>query len=117
MVVSVSYYYYIGIQVICFGHAFLRQPWVFSPALGCEARRGSTLTPRCKIGSPANTMVRALGVQSREIWQAITVLLSAELELTETKGNHQNMSAVLLQCCKAQQSGNNDQFKLSAVLQ
>ena len=48
---------------------------VFPPALGCGARRETACTPRRKCGSVA----RALGVQSREIWQLIAGLLSDQL--------------------------------------
>ena len=70
-------------------HVFLRRPWVFSRANGCGARKGPTCTPRRKFGSREGSVARALGVQSREIWQveAITGLLSAELELRKTMEN------------------------------
>ena len=69
----------------------------FLRALGCGARRGPACTPRCKFGSRAGSVARALGIQSREIWQAITGLLSAELEPSKRMKTH--MSAVLLHCC------------------
>ena len=75
-------------------HAFVRRPWVFSRALGCEARRGPACTPRRKFGSRASSAARALGVQSREIWQVIAGLLSAE----PGKTMETHMSAVLLHC-------------------
>ena len=52
-------------------HGFLRRPWVFSHALVCGARRGPTCTPRSKFRT--GSVARALGVQSREIWQIIAV--------------------------------------------
>ena len=51
---------------------FLFRPWVRSRALGCGARRRPACTPRCKFGSRPGSVVRALGVQCREIWQATT---------------------------------------------
>ena len=68
-------------------HAFLRRSWVLSRALGCGARRGPVCTPRRKFGSRAGSVARALGAQSREIWQVITGLLSAELEPSKTMEN------------------------------
>ena len=65
-------------------HSFLRRPWVLSRALACGARRGAARTPRYKFGSRAGSVARALGVQSRESWQIITGLLSAELEPSKT---------------------------------
>ena len=93
-------------------HAFLRRPWVFSRALGCGARRGVACTPRRKFGSRAGSMARVLGVRSREIWKVITALLSAELEPSKTL-----KSPNVSHCCKAQQHGNNNRYKLSSALQ
>ena len=56
----------------------------FSRALGCGARRGPACAPRRKFGSRLGSVARALGVPSREILQAITGLLSAELEPSKT---------------------------------
>ena len=53
-------------------HAFFGRPWVFSRALGCGARSWPACTPRHEFGSWAGSVVRALGVQCREIWQATT---------------------------------------------
>ena len=68
-------------DVLNFRHlyAFLRRPWAFSRALGCGARRRPACTLRRKFGPRAGSVGRALGVQSREVWQVITGLLSAEL--------------------------------------
>ena len=63
-------------------HAFLRRPWVFSRALGCGARREPACTSRRKCGSRPGSVARALGVQSYEIWQVITGLLSDQLDPT-----------------------------------
>ena len=68
-------------------HAFLRRPWVFSRALGCGARRGPACTPRRTSGRRAGCVARALGVQSCEIWQEITGLLSAKLDPSKTLEN------------------------------
>ena len=68
-------------------HAFPRRPWVTSRALGCGVRRGPACTPRRKFGSRAGSVARALGVQSREIWQVITGSLSAELEPSKATEN------------------------------
>ena len=68
-------------------HVFLRRPRFFSRALGCGARTGPACTPRCQCGSPSGSVARALGVQSREIWQVITGSLSAEIEPSTTIGN------------------------------
>ena len=93
-------------------HAFLRRPWVFSRALGCGARRGPACTPRRKFGSRAGSVARALGVQSREIWQVITGLLSADLESSKTMGTHMSSH-----CCKTRQHVNSNRFELSSVSQ
>ena len=70
-------------ELVCvfstFLHVFLRRPRVDSRALGCGARWGGACTPRRKFGSRAGSVARALGVQSREIWQVIAGSLSAEL--------------------------------------
>ena len=50
---------------------------------------GPVCTPRRKFGSRAGSVARALGVQSREIWQVITGLLSAELKPSKTMENPQ----------------------------
>ena len=92
--------------------AFFRRPWVFSRALGCEARRGAACTPRRKFGSRAGSVARALGGQCREIWQVITGSLSVELTPSKKMEN-----AHVSHCCKAQQHGNNNRLKLSPVLQ
>ena len=60
---------------------------VLSCALGCGARRGPARTRRRKRGSRPGSMVRSLGVQSREIWQVTTGSPSAELELSNTMEN------------------------------
>ena len=66
-------------------------------SLGCGASRGAACTPRRKIGSQADSVARALGVQSREIWQVIMGLLSAQLEPSKTMENlHVNYFAPLL---------------------
>ena len=44
-------------------------------------------TPRRKFWSPAGSVARTLGVQSRKIWQVITGLLSATLEPSKTWEN------------------------------
>ena len=61
---------------------FLFRPRVFSCALGCGALRGPACTPRCKCESRPASVPRALGVQSREIWQVTTGSLSDQLEPT-----------------------------------
>ena len=101
--------------MFCFGHlhAFLERPWVFSRALGCGARRGLACKQRHKFWSRAGSAARALGVQSREIWRVITGLLSAELDPSKTI----ETPHVSHYCCKAQQHGNSNRFKLSSVLQ
>ena len=67
---------------------FIFRSRVFSRTLGPGERRGSTCTPRHKRESPPGSVARALGVQSREIWQkAITESTSAELEPTKTMEN------------------------------
>ena len=57
---------------------FLFRLRVFSHALGCEARRGGACTPRCKRVSRPGSVARAMGVQSREIWQVTTGSHSAK---------------------------------------
>ena len=54
----------------------------FSRDLGCGACRRIACTPRCKCGSRPGSVARALGVQSREIWQVIAGLLCNQLEPT-----------------------------------
>ena len=49
--------------------------------------QGPACTPRRKFGSRAGSVARALGVQSREIWQVITGSLSAELEPSKATEN------------------------------
>ena len=93
-------------------HAFLRRPWVFPRALGGGARQGAACTPRPKFGPPGDSVARALGVLSREIWLVITGVLSAELEPSKLMGN-----PYASHCCKAQQHGNNNRFNISLVLQ
>ena len=66
---------------------FLQRPWIFSRALGYRARLGPACTARRKFGSRTGFVARALGVQSREIWQVITGSLSAEIEPSTTIGN------------------------------
>ena len=46
------------------------------------ACRGPARTPRCKCGSRPGSVARALGVQSREIWQVTTGSLYDQLEPT-----------------------------------
>ena len=48
---------------------FLFRPRALSRALGCGARMGPACTQRCKCGSLLGSVARALGGQSREIWQ------------------------------------------------
>ena len=93
-------------------HAFLQRPCL-SRALGCGARRGLACTPRRMFRSRTGSVERALGVQSREISQEITGLLSAELELSKTMENpHVSCFAppmtmtclvifIVLHCCKS----------------
>ena len=54
---------------------------VFFRALGCEARKGAACTPRHKCGSRPGSVARALGVQSRAIWQVTTGSLSTSPSL------------------------------------
>ena len=61
-------------------HALLRRPWVFSRTLGCGARTGPACTPRRKFGSRESSVARALGVQSREIWQVIEAFRGARAD-------------------------------------
>ena len=68
-------------------HAFLRRPWVFSRALGRGARRGAACSQWRKFGSRAGSVVCALGVQSSEIWHAITGLLAAQSEPSKIMEN------------------------------
>ena len=75
---------------------FLLRPRVFSRALDCGARRGPACTRR-KFMSRPGSVARALGVQSREIWQLTTESLSTKLEPSKTMETH--ISAVLLHCC------------------
>ena len=93
-------------------HDFLRRPRVFSHALGCGARRGPAFTQRRKFGPREGSVARALGVQSREIGQVITGVLSAELEPSKTIENPH-----VSHCCKEQQHGNSNRFKLASVIQ
>ena len=67
--------------------SFLFRPWVFSRDLGCGARRGAACTPQRKFGSRPGFVARALGVQSREIWQVIAGSLSDQLEPTRPMEN------------------------------
>ena len=92
-VYSYVYYYVLLVCVFFSLHAFLRRPWVLSRALGCGARKWPACTPRCKFGSRAGSVARALGVQSREIWQEITGLLCVELDPSKTWETY--MAAVL----------------------
>ena len=62
-------------------HALLSWPRVVSRALGCGARRGAACAPQRKCGSRRGSVTRAMGVQSRAIWQVITGLLSASPSL------------------------------------
>ena len=104
-------------QCVFFGHlhTFLRRPWVLSRALGCGARRGPACRQRRNFAFRACPVARAPGVQSCEIWQVITGLLSAELERSKTMGNlHAGCFAP--HCRKEQQQGNNNRFKRSSVL-
>ena len=78
-------------------HAFFRLSLVFSRALARAARRGAACTPRGKFGSRVGSVARAPGVQSREIWQLITGLLSAELEPSKTMENP-HVSCLLHSC-------------------
>ena len=59
---------------------FLFRPRIFSRALGRGSRGGGACTPRCKCGSRPDSVARALGVQSREIWQVTTESLSDQPE-------------------------------------
>ena len=68
---------------------FSPAPVGLSRALGCGAHRGAACTPRRKFGSRAGSVARALDVQSRQIRQVITGLLSVELELSKTLENPQ----------------------------
>ena len=63
---------------------FLFRPRVFSRALGCGARRGPACVQWCKCGFRPGSVARALGVQSREIWQVIAGLRSDQLEPTRS---------------------------------
>ena len=92
-------------------NAFLRRPCVFSRAVGCGACRAAACTPRREFGPRAGFVARALGVQSSEIWQVITGLLSAALGPCKTLQN-----AHASHCCKVQQHDNNNRFKLSSVI-
>ena len=83
----------------CHRPAFLFRPRVFSHALGCGARRGAACTPRRECGSRPGSVTRALGVQSRAIWQAITGSLSAELEPRRTMEPPYNLVFLLGCCC------------------
>ena len=56
-------------------------------------------TPRCKCGSRPGSVARALGVQSREIWQATTGSLSAELYESRARQWKTHVSAFLLCFC------------------
>ena len=75
---------------------------------------GALLSTGRMFGSRAGPVARALGVQSRQIWQVLTGLLSAELlEPSKTMEN-----PYVSHGCKAQQhDGNNNRFKPSSVLQ
>ena len=66
---------------------FLLWPRVFSRALGCGARRGLACTPRCKCGSRAASVARALGVQNRGIWRVTTGSLCDESQPTRPVEN------------------------------
>ena len=54
-------------------------------ALGCGARRGPACTPRRKLGSRPGCVAGDLGVQSREIWQINTAVVSLYAELEPSK--------------------------------
>ena len=73
----------------------------------CPARRGPACTPRHKFGSRAGFVARALGIQSREIWNFITGLLSAEVEpgnaIENPHFSHFHSCIILLGCCTATQ--------------
>ena len=68
---------------------FLFWLWVFSRALGWGSRRGHACTPWRKCRPRPGSVARALGAQSREMWQVITGSLSAELEPTRRRGTPQ----------------------------
>ena len=55
----------------------LGRPRVVSRALRCGASRGPACTPRRKRGSRPGSVARALGVQSRTIWQVVMGSCSA----------------------------------------
>ena len=64
------------------GQLFLLRPWAVSRSLGCGSRRGPACTPRRKCVSRLGYVARALGAQSRTIWQVVAGSLPADLEPT-----------------------------------
>ena len=66
-------------------HAFLRRPWVCSRASAAGHVGGPSV--HGEFGSRAGSVARALGAQSRKIWQVITGSLSAGLEPSKTTKN------------------------------
>ena len=66
---------------------FLLRSRVLSCGFGSGVRRGLTCTSRRKCGFRQGSVARALGVQSRKIWQVIAGGPSAELEPSKPMGN------------------------------
>ena len=110
-----------GVCVFYVCRVFFRRPWFFSRALGYGARRGAACTPRRKFESRAGSLARTLGVQSREISQVSTGLLSAELKPSKTMENPHTRTCQLfcspVPCCKGQQDGNINRCKLYSLLE
>ena len=84
----------------------------FSRALGCGARRAPACTPRCKCGSRPGSMARALGVQSREIWQVTTGIAFRGCRAEQANGK---LTYQLFYSTERRQ--NNTRFKFSPFLQ